>query len=263
MKGLICFALLIAASTSFAQQGIFSVQTLRERASYYEHGQGVERDFQKAYDLYCMAAALGDAEAAYNLGWMYFNGRGVERSLELAAGWFKRAAAKGDVYASNMLKRYRSIKPQPDSACPVAEKHAKVSREQIEGWVHMIAAGFQIDPELVLAVIDTESAFNPLALSPKNAMGLMQLMPETAKRFGVSNAWNPIQNILGGIAYLHWLLRYFQGNVKWVLAAYNAGEAAVERFKGIPPFAETRHYVRRILTTYPKASHPIPPPLAL
>ena len=98
-----------------------------------------------------------------------------------------------------------------------------------------------------VAIIATESNFDARALSPKRAQGLMQLIPETAARFGVRNAMDPAQNIRGGMAYLRWLLAYFEGDVTLVAAAYNAGEGAVERYRGVPPYAETRAYVRRIL----------------
>ena len=92
-----------------------------------------------------------------------------------------------------------------------------------------------------------ESNFDPLAVSPKNAQGLMQLTPETAARFRVRRLTDPAQNIRGGMAYLRWLLAYFEGDLALVLAAYNAGERAVERYRGIPPYAETRLYVSRII----------------
>lgn len=87
----------------------------------------------------------------------------------------------------------------------------------------------------------------------------MQLIPETAERFGVKDSWNPEQNIQGGTAYLRWLLQHFEGKVDWVLAAYNAGEKTVERYQGVPPYQETLNYVKQILTWYPKPQHPIPP----
>ena len=110
-----------------------------------------------------------------------------------------------------------------------------------------------------MAVIGAESAYNPGALSPKNAQGLMQLIPATAQRFGVKDPWNPVENIKGGVAYLSWLLRHFSGKVEWVLAAYNAGEAAVDRHQGVPPYQDTQAYVKKILSHYPKTTHPIPP----
>jgi soluble lytic murein transglycosylase-like protein len=99
----------------------------------------------------------------------------------------------------------------------------------------------------VLAVIAVESNFNPTAVSPKKAQGIMQLVPETAERFGVHDVWNVEQNLRGGMAYLRWLLNYFNGNVKLALAGYNAGEKAVERHGGVPPYAETQEYVQRIM----------------
>lgn len=103
-----------------------------------------------------------------------------------------------------------------------------------------------LDPALVLAVIRVESGFDPLARSPKGAMGLMQLMPATARRFGVADPWDPAENLEGGCAYLAWLLDRYDGDRHLALAAYNAGEAAVDEHDGIPPYAETRAYVARI-----------------
>ena len=117
--------------------------------------------------------------------------------------------------------------------------------------VSKLAPQYQVPPRLVLAVIEAESNYNRHAVSPKNAQGLMQLVPETAQRFGVKNAFDPAQNVRGGIAYLRWLLAYFEGDVALVAAAYNAGERAVDRHLGVPPFAETRAYVRRILASVP------------
>ncbi|MCL4148543.1 UNVERIFIED_CONTAM: hypothetical protein GTU68_057358 [Idotea baltica] len=105
-----------------------------------------------------------------------------------------------------------------------------------------------MEPALVKAVIHAESAFKVRARSPKGARGLMQLIPATAKRFGVKDSYNASQNILGGVRYLKWLFKHFDGNVSHVLAGYNAGENAVTRYGGIPPYQETQTYVRRVLT---------------
>jgi soluble lytic murein transglycosylase-like protein len=113
--------------------------------------------------------------------------------------------------------------------------------------VRSLAPRYRLDPNLVLAVVEVESNFNPKAVSPKNAQGLMQLIPATAERFGVRDVWDPEQNLHGGMAYLRWLLDYFKGDVKLALAGYNAGEKAVERHGGIPPYAETQAYVQKIL----------------
>ena len=106
-----------------------------------------------------------------------------------------------------------------------------------------------VDPALMKAMMHTESGFNPFARSPVGAQGLMQLMPATARRFGVMNAWNPAENIEGAAKYLKFLQGRF-GNIQHVIASYNAGEGNVSKYGGIPPFRETRDYVQRVLSRY-------------
>jgi len=112
------------------------------------------------------------------------------------------------------------------------------------------AMGQGVDPALVAAVVAVESAFSPRAVSRKGAMGLMQLMPQTARLLGVSNAFDPRQNLIGGTRHLRDLLDLFGGDLPRALAAYNAGVNAVLTYGGIPPYRETREYVRRVLTRY-------------
>lgn len=107
-----------------------------------------------------------------------------------------------------------------------------------------------IDSRLIEAIIAAESAFDHQALSKKGAQGLMQLMPDTADRFGVANVWDPRQNIEGGTAYLLWLIEEFDGDLVRVLAAYNAGEGAVTRYDGVPPYPETEQYVQRVMAYF-------------
>ena len=103
-----------------------------------------------------------------------------------------------------------------------------------------------VDPSIVRAIIHAESAYNPNALSRVGAQGLMQLMPATARRFGVTNAFDARQNIHGGVQYLAWLLRRFKGDLTLAAAGYNAGEGAVDKYKGVPPYSETQRYVERV-----------------
>ncbi len=123
---------------------------------------------------------------------------------------------------------------------------ARSAPPQVEGWIREEAGRLALDPDLVRAVIQVESDFNPRATSHKGAMGLMQLMPQTAASLAVSDPYDPRQNIRGGAAYLERMLRRF-GRTDLALAAYNAGPAAVDRYDGIPPYAETRAYVEKVL----------------
>jgi len=109
-----------------------------------------------------------------------------------------------------------------------------------------VAARYQLDPELILRMIEAESGGNPRAVSPKGAMGLMQLMPETARALGVNDPFDPVQNIEGGVRYLHHLLQRF-GDLRLALAAYNAGPGRVQQYGGVPPYPETLRYLERIL----------------
>lgn len=237
----------------------------------YERGEGVKRDIDRAIRLYCKAAALGDAPAHYHLGWIYSLGHAGSRDDELAAAWFSRVAQKDDPHAQRIFDRlgHRS-KPKGNTVCRLsggghADHTGRVVIPRADGsdvhisrshrasgpiarMVRELAPQYQLNPELVLAVIEAESNFNPQARSHKNAQGLMQLIPETAERFGVRDVWDPEQNIRGGMAYLRWLMQYFDGDLELVLAGYNAGEGAVQRHGGIPPYSETQSYVKRIIT---------------
>ena len=222
---------------------------LNAQATRYEHGLGMEQDFARAYALYCFAALQGDSVAAYHLGWMNLNGRGMPNNQARAIGWFRLAAARGNPQSKNVLNDLLNEgSAEDDSNCPLRIRRPDTAT--ITVWARAVAHGYDIDPELVLAVIKVESGFNPRARSPKNARGLMQLLPATARRFNVKDIWDPFQNLVGGIAYLRWLLDHFDGDLDKSLAAYNAGEHVVNRYGGIPPYRETRNYVRNIKRIY-------------
>jgi soluble lytic murein transglycosylase-like protein len=125
-----------------------------------------------------------------------------------------------------------------------------MDRDGVEKLVREAADRHRVDPALIRAVIETESNWNPIALSNRGAGGLMQLIPTTARRFGVNDVFNPQQNIDGGVHYLKTLLDRYNGNLDMALAAYNAGEGAVDRARGIPSFRETRNYVQKVQNAY-------------
>jgi len=124
------------------------------------------------------------------------------------------------------------------------------STESFKEMIDTAAAKYNIDPKLVQAVVQTESNFKADAISPAGAKGLMQLMPGTAAELGVQNALDPQQNLDGGVKYLKELLDSNQGNVETALAAYNAGPGAVKEYGGIPPYQETKTYIKRVLDQY-------------
>jgi TPR repeat protein len=244
---------------------------LTAEAVRYEFGENIGRDYAMAADLYCRAARDGDADAAYRLGWMYANGRGMLRDDRIATGLFRYAAERSHDYAKRMLEHVNTSEAVlPECMIPpkviAAESHplpfewtATPERRVIVDIVKANAPAYGIDPRLALAIIQAESGFQISAKSNKNAQGLMQLIPETAARFNVKKITDPRENIRGGMAYLRWLLSYFEGDVVLVTAAYNAGERAVDRYRGVPPYAETRQYVARVTGVFGKTVHKFDP----
>jgi soluble lytic murein transglycosylase-like protein len=141
---------------------------------------------------------------------------------------------------------YRRVWRDPNSSEPAPS----FSNSYYEDLIRAASGRHNVDPDLIRAVIKAESDFRSNARSNKGAMGLMQLMPETARLHNVADAYDPSENVEGGVRHLKMLLARYQGDLELSLAAYNAGSGAVEKHGGIPPFAETKEYVRRVLRYY-------------
>ena len=169
---------------------------------------------------------------------------------------YKRIGADGSIYYTDTpikgFKYKRIIRTQPKGYVGAYKNLAK-NKKKYAPLIAKAAEKYQIDEKLIHAVIQTESAYDEKAISSAGAVGLMQLMPATAKRYGVSNRKNASQNIDGGTHYIKDLHKMFDSNLKLVLASYNAGEGAVKKYKNtIPPYPETQNYVRKVMGLYRK-----------
>lgn len=172
----------------------------------------------------------------------YVDGRGVRN--------FSNRRPRGIANVTVTRTEYPIFEMETCYACAVNPKvnfsNIRLNTTAYEAEITSAARDFGVDEAIVRAIIHAESAFRPTALSRVGAQGLMQLMPATARRFGVSNPFEPGQNIRGGVKYLSWLLKRFDGNLTLAAAGYNAGEGAVDKYKGVPPYSETRRYVERV-----------------
>lgn len=276
--------LLMVANISYAELSQHALETFNHepeviralliRAAEAELDvKNVDSDWQAAR-LYCQASRLGSAEAQYRLGMLYASGKGVPANRHLAASMFATASLQGHYESQKMLETVElnmvelpacvvsEVEPEqapiePARSDNIDQYLAGLSKDKrwILQLVDTISAWYQVDPKLVLTIISVESNFATGVQSNKQAQGLMQLIPDTAERFNVKNAFNASQNIKGGVAYLRWLLAYFKGDVALAVAAYNAGEGTVNKYNGIPPFPETRQYVKKIQARYPIKNH--------
>jgi len=168
------------------------------------------------------------------------------------ADLYKKVDGKGRVFFTDTPEGsgFHLIMRTPKKGT-IEYKNFQQNRRQLTPLIRQQARQFKVDPSLVMAVIHAESYYDKNAISRAGAVGLMQLMPATAKRFGVSNRKDAAQNIQGGVRYLKYLLELFDFNIRLTLAAYNAGESAVKKYENkIPPYKETQHYVKKVLVYY-------------
>jgi soluble lytic murein transglycosylase len=173
---------------------------------------------------------------------------GLVAMPEAQADTYRMVDGSGGVHLTNAPAdpRYRGLRVASGTSTGWL-RMSEASHNQYATEIREISARHGVDPILVQSVIRAESAFNPTAVSRAGARGLMQLMPKTAVMLGVRDSFNPRENIDGGVRHLRYLLDRYPGNVALAVAAYNAGEGAVDSYRGIPPYAETQQYVRRVL----------------
>ncbi len=186
---------------------------------------------------------------------------GLLAALAGMGGAFLPAAQAADRIAAYLDSRGRVVfvnqarNPSPPKQATSGQARTaarpNLSSSDLDHAIQRSANRHQVDPDLVRAIVRVESNYNPYAVSSRGAQGLMQLIPATARRFGVRDAFDPSANLEGGIRYLKHLMELYDGDLELVLAAYNAGENAVSRYNGVPPFRETRNYLRKISRIYP------------
>jgi len=171
-----------------------------------------------------------------------------------SADIYRHIAPDGGVYYTDKPKsglKYQRIIKSKSKAKKIQYKHISKNKKKYSPLIAKAAAKYNVDEQLLHAIIRTESAYNEKAISSAGAVGLMQLMPETAARFGVHDRKNAAQNIEGGTRYIKALMEMFKSNINLVLASYNAGEGAVKKYhNSIPPYPETQNYVRKVLKFY-------------
>jgi len=230
-----------------------------EQGEAAERGVGMRKNIPQAITFYCDAISMGSPEGYFRVGRLLSQGPRKVRNQQMANTYLAWAALLGhpeamkyrDKQAGNAPLGYcggflYSGRSAPfDTSGYLARQSA--SKQHIATFIRKTAPKYGVDPRLALSIALAESNLNANAVSPKNAQGVMQLIPGTQRRFGVQNPFNPEQNIHGGLAYLRWLQKRFGNNWVLVAAAYNAGEENVQKYGGIPPFRETQYYVRRVL----------------
>ena len=257
---LLACSLCLPAQASDYQGDAPRLVALLEQAETMNHPPSGFRDPLGAVVLYCHASTMGSAEAFYRIGQLLRESNSPAYDPGLANAYLAQAAQLGHHAAADLLDP-QVARPELPEDCSRYARLLNESRFDIERFLAALPAHkrkianlirsqsphFGVDARFALAIALAESNLEATAVSPKNAQGVMQLIPDTQARFGVRKPFDPASNIRGALAYLRWLGTRFKGNWSLVAAAYNAGEGAVEKYDGIPPYAETRQYVARVL----------------
>lgn len=230
-----------------------------EQAAAAERGIGGFRRPWLAATLYCDAGMMGSAEGFYQIGRLLNERNSIVYNPALANAYLGLAVRLGHRAALDKHVPVQDEAPLPDDCAEFSRRLADEAfdvdgylavlplvRQRIATLIRRHAPRFDVDARFALAVALAESNLNQHAVSPKNAQGVMQLIPETQERFGVRRPFDPESNIRGALIYIRWLSERFDGDLALVAAAYNAGEGMVEKYGGIPPFPETQQYVRRV-----------------
>lgn len=236
-----------------------------------EIGSGIRKNLSLAVALYCDAGAMGSPEGFFRVGRLLAGEAASVDQRRVANAYLALAARLGSVEALKyhvagvgngelgddcagtaggaLAKRQMAGGVWETSSFDLDAYLARqpLAKQRIAVLIRNVAPQYKVDPRLALAIALAESNLNADAVSPKNAQGVMQLIPATQERFGVRQPFDPEHNVRGALAYLNWLQKRFAGDWRLVVAAYNSGEGAVDRYGGIPPYPETQQYVRRVL----------------
>ena len=237
-----------------------------EQGQAAEQGIGIKKSLALALTLYCDAGKMGSPEGFFRIGRILASTQSSLHNPSLANAYFALSASLGhrealDYYDESVGSEALGEECGDFGTAEDAGTVMAIERFDLDGYIAALplkrrevadlirhnAPHYDVDVRIALAIALAESNLNSQAVSPKNAQGVMQLIPGTQTRFGVKKPFDPESNVRGGLAYLKWLKARFSGDWALVAAAYNAGEGMVERHGGIPPFRETRQYVRRVL----------------
>jgi len=258
---------------AISYEGITSFQLFQPKANQgdadaqfnlallYKLGAGIPKDIKQAVYWYTKAAEQGHVNAQYSLGSLYLDGDGQEvpKDFKQAVYWYTKAAEQGHYFAKE--HRDKILETMSQSQIEEVQELSKGLYEKIDNeiaeqlhyssFINAAAKRYNLAPELIQAIIKIESSFNPFAISERGAMGLMQLMPETAKEMNVEAPFEAEENIMGGSRYLRKLHDLFAEDLQLVLAAYNAGPNRIlENSHRIPRIPETENYVKKVLQEY-------------